>query len=170
MLTVCSTCGTPYDKEEGHGSCPECRPARTESPTRGTRTARGYDNAWVRLSRQARRLQPFCLDCGSPYDLTADHSPEAWRRKAEGKAIRLTDIDVVCRPCNSARGAARGESSNRWGGQGMPAPDELEQRRAGKRRAEADELEHDEADELAAGEGCDGLCEGLCPEHRDPRG
>lgn len=155
MLTVCADCGNPYDKDDGPGTCPECRPARTDPPTKGTRTARGYDNAWGRLSQRARRLQPFCLDCGSPHDLTCDHSPTAWQRKAEGKPIRLEDIDVVCRSCNSARGAARGESSNRWGGQGMPATEELEQ-------LELDPLED---------EGCDGLCEDQCPEHRrNPRG
>jgi 5-methylcytosine-specific restriction protein A len=70
--------------------------------------ARGYDAAWSRLSKRARRLQPFCSDCGSTEDLQADHSPEAWERKAEGLAIRLVDVDVVCGPCNRRRGAARG--------------------------------------------------------------
>ena len=39
---------------------------------------RGYDAEWDRLSRRARRLQPWCSDCGSTEDLQADHLPSAW--------------------------------------------------------------------------------------------
>ena len=162
MLTVCADCGTPYEKD-GRGDCPECRPVQKDPPGRGTRHARGYDAAWTRLSARARRLQPFCLDCGSPYDLTADHSPAAWERRAAGKAIRLEDIDVVCRGCNSARGAARGDAVSHFGGQGKPIPDD-----EGCKPIPDDDDEADDDDD--DDEGCDGLCEGLCPEHRDPRG
>jgi hypothetical protein len=78
--------------------------------TRGDKTSadsRGYDNAWRKLSERARQLQPFCSDCGSTEDLQCDHTPTAWARKAAGKAIRIKDVDVVCGPCNRARGAAR---------------------------------------------------------------
>jgi len=68
----------------------------------------GYDAQWDRLSKRARRMQPFCIDCGSTEDLQADHSPEAWARKAAGKAIRLVDIAVCCGACNRARRQARG--------------------------------------------------------------
>lgn len=67
----------------------------------------GYDAAWQRLSKRARRLQPFCLDCGTDQDLTTDHSREAWRRKAQGKSIRLQDVAVRCRACNTRKGSAR---------------------------------------------------------------
>jgi hypothetical protein len=63
---------------------------------------------WRQLSKRARRAQSFCADCGSLEDLQADHSPEAWARKAAGLPIRLQDIDVVCSECNRRRGAARG--------------------------------------------------------------
>lgn len=59
------------------------------------------------MSKRARRLQPWCSDCGSVEDLTTDHSVAAWERKDAGKAIRLEDVDVVCRSCNSRRGRAR---------------------------------------------------------------
>jgi 5-methylcytosine-specific restriction protein A len=90
-LRPCIGCGLPTPLTR----CPECR---------------GYDHAWDRLSRRARRLQPFCSDCGATEDLQTDHTPEAWARKAAGKPIRLQDIDVVCQDCNIARGAARPES------------------------------------------------------------
>ena len=69
---------------------------------------RGFGTAWDKLSRSARRLQPWCSDCGSTVDLTVDHSPEAWERHEAGLPIRLVDVDVCCRSCNSRRGAARG--------------------------------------------------------------
>lgn len=84
---------------------PPNRSIPTEPPA-----ARGYDQAWRKLSERARKLQPFCTDCGTREDLTADHSPEAWARKAAGKTIRLRDITVLCLPCNVRRGAARGNN------------------------------------------------------------
>jgi 5-methylcytosine-specific restriction enzyme A len=71
---------------------------------------RGYDSRWRKLSARARKLQPWCDDCGDIDDLTADHSPEAWARHDAGKPIRLRDITVVCRACNTLRGKARGRT------------------------------------------------------------
>lgn len=90
----------------------------------GTPHARGYDKAWYRLSRRARRLQPFCEDCGALADLTTDHKPEAWERRAEGKPIRLQDVAVVCRGCNTARGSSRPGSAraSTHGGYASTAP------------------------------------------------
>ena len=96
----CLTCGEPSDRSR----CPDHR----LDDHHQTAHQRGYDSRWRRLSAKARKLQPFCSDCGSVDDLPADHSPEAWRRHAAGKPIRLRDIDVVCGPCNRTRGAARG--------------------------------------------------------------
>ena len=115
LWSTCSECGRPYERETTTGYCDECRPARPRTVRRiapegrrGTDRERGYGAAWRRLSRRARRLQPWCSDCGRTDDLTADHSPEAWRRVALGKPVRLEDIDVVCRWCNADRGPARG--------------------------------------------------------------
>lgn len=98
-LRPCIDCG-----ELGTG--PRCDD-HTLPTTKASRQARGYDAAWQRLSRQARRLQPFCEDCGTTEDLTTDHSSEAWQRKARGLVIRLEDVAVVCRSCNGRRGRAR---------------------------------------------------------------
>ncbi len=103
----CISCGTPSTSTR----CPDCQPAREQQ--RGTARERGYDAAWTRLSARARRLQPFCTDCGSVEQLSADHTPEAWQRRAEGKVIRLEDVAVLCSPCNNRRGAARGPLSSR---------------------------------------------------------
>lgn len=127
LRSVCPGCSTPFIRDTGGGAyCTECRPRnatttarRLTELNRGTRTERGYDNTWLRLSARARKLQPFCSDCGTTDDLTTDHSAEAWRRKEEGKVIRLKDVDVVCRRCNSERGDPR-ESPRHPRGDGGP--------------------------------------------------
>lgn len=103
-LKPCVVCGTP----SGKSRCDAHRP-KDRKPTR---QQRGYDAAWERLSKRARRLQPWCTRCGSVTDLQADHSPEAWERHAAGLPIRLTDISVLCGRCNRAAGAARGHALN----------------------------------------------------------
>ncbi|BBY61157.1 hypothetical protein MSAR_42930 [Mycolicibacterium sarraceniae] len=103
-LRPCLDCGEPT-------SGPRCTEHTID--TKPTAHARGYDAAWTRLSKRARRLQPFCTDCGSTEDLQTDHTPQAWARKAAGKPIRLQDVRVLCGPCNRAAGAARGPSATR---------------------------------------------------------
>ena len=102
-LRTCIVCGEPSEQSR----CSEHRGHRVKISA----TARGYDSSWDRLSAKARKLQPFCSDCGAVNDLQCDHTPEAWQRKAAGKPIRLQDVDVVCGPCNRARGAARGNTA-----------------------------------------------------------
>ena len=118
LKSICPGCGEVVDRDLERGTwCDTCRPKDdgTHEARRGTRHQRGYDNTWARLSKRARQLQPFCEDCGAEDDLTADHSEEAWKRREAGKVIRLKDIAVVCRRCNSERGAARGEkASDQW--------------------------------------------------------
>lgn len=101
LLRPCVECGELSTESR----CPLHPGSSTPIPSA---SARGYDAAWRRLSAKARRAQPFCSDCGATEDLTTDHSPEAWARKARGLAVRLSDVEVVCRSCNSRRGAARG--------------------------------------------------------------
>lgn len=103
MMTPCLDCGEPSDGPR----CPEHRAMDQRQKERPTHTQRGYDAAWERLSRKARRLQRFCTDCGTTEDLTVDHSAEAWRRRAQRLPIRLRDVQVLCRTCNSKKGAAR---------------------------------------------------------------
>lgn len=89
----CLRCGEPTTATY----CPACRPADRRDRTGDPRwTAR-----WRRLSRQARRLQPACSNCGATTDLTTDHrQPIA----AGGPAFpNLTGLDVLCRSCNSTK-------------------------------------------------------------------
>lgn len=118
LWSVCAGCGTVYERHSRSAHCDECRPPRERTvrrimseARRGTGRQRGYDAAWDRLSKRARRRQPFCSDCGREDHLTTDHSPEAWERRAAGLPIRLEDVDVVCVWCNSERGPARGPAA-----------------------------------------------------------
>lgn len=99
----CLKCGEPV-----HGSyCEQHTPTGT---SKRDNQAKGYGWTWQKLSRRARRIQPWCTDCSTIHDLTADHLPEAWRRRDAGLPIRLQDVDVVCRGCNTKRGSARGDT------------------------------------------------------------
>ena len=114
----CLSCGvlTPKNRlnrcERCSAAFTKVQPAR-EQVRRASSSKRGYDSRWRKLSEHARKLQPFCVDCGTTYDLQADHTPEAWARHEEGKPVRLQDIDVVCGDCNRKRGAARGSRATR---------------------------------------------------------
>ena len=104
-MKFCITCGEPSEATRCTEHHRETRQARRGKP-KLTAHQQGYDSRWTRLSKRARKLQPWCTDCGATTELQADHSPEAWERYYAGKAIRLQDIDVVCRDCNNARGQA----------------------------------------------------------------
>lgn len=122
LPSVCPDCGAVFTRDDSKAKCTSCQPVRsTTSPQRerrrGSARARGYDAAWDRLSKRARRLSPLCEDCGTHDDLTTDHSPQAWERRAAGLPIRLRDVSVVCRRCNGERGPARGPDAgqhDRW--------------------------------------------------------
>lgn len=110
----CSLCGE-LTKDT---ICDDCRPDAERQRLKSVQVkrssaARGYTSKWRRLSERARALQPFCSDCGATDDLQADHSPETWERFNRGLPLRITDVDVVCGPCNRRRGAARGATVSR---------------------------------------------------------
>lgn len=91
-MKPCLTCGEPTPDSW----CPDHRPQHDQQQHAADR---GYDWRWRKLSNRARQLQPWCTDCGTTTDLTGDHL--RW------PARTLADIDVVCRRCNSRRGARR---------------------------------------------------------------
>lgn len=100
-LSPCIDCGQPA----AGSRCPDHAADHTRD--RPNFRARYGGNRWDQLSRRARRLQPFCTDCGATDNLACDHLPSAWQRLAAGKVIRLSDVDVVCTPCNNRRGSSR---------------------------------------------------------------
>jgi len=89
----CAVCGAVTD-------APRC-PAHTYTPPlKAPSHLRGYDHNWRKLSKLARSLQPYCSRCHATTDLTCDHL--RW------PALTLQDVDVLCRRCNSIKGAVRG--------------------------------------------------------------
>ena len=101
-MKPCLKCGEPSEGRR----CEICAPPASVLRKTSARE-RGYDAAWDRLSRKARRLQPWCSDCGTEEHLTADHLPGAWEREEAGLPLRLEDVEVVCNDCNVRRGSSR---------------------------------------------------------------
>jgi 5-methylcytosine-specific restriction endonuclease McrA len=60
---------------------------------------RGYDSKWRRLSKELRRLQPWCSFCGLAADLTVDHIVPL----SMGGSNEVSNLRVLCRSCNSGR-------------------------------------------------------------------
>lgn len=82
--------------------CPTCqsRHDQDHEQRRGTRQQRGYDNAWLRLSRLVlERDGHVCTYCGGVAD-TADHVLPRYR----GGGDDLGNLVAACRRCNSAKG------------------------------------------------------------------
>lgn len=84
--------------------CPSCK--RRANRRRGTPASRGYGPDWQVLSRRARRLQPWCTFCGATDDLTVDHVVPLAQTGTQVRPT-LADVQVLCRSCNSTKGASR---------------------------------------------------------------
>ncbi len=83
----CLSCG---DLTPTGTYCTDCKP-----PDKSSATARGYDWQWTKLSRRARRLQPFCSVCNGTTDLQADHS----QKRGDG---RTPDCPSACKTSTSS--------------------------------------------------------------------
>lgn len=81
--------------------CSGCKPpAPPKVRPRGHPHANG--GAWKRISKAARKAQPFCLDCGRTDKLHADHIiPYSVRPDL---ALEQLNITVRCEVCNGRRG------------------------------------------------------------------
>jgi 5-methylcytosine-specific restriction protein A len=96
----CLDCTALIDVGSRCRSCKAALQARRDA-RRGTPSQRGYDSAWVTVSKRARQQQGWCSNCGATYDLTADHIVplRLGGTSDEGNVI------VLCRSCNGAKGA-----------------------------------------------------------------
>ena len=102
MKRPCLDCGVLIDKAR------RCRAYESQyQRQRGSPTRRGYDSAWVRVSERAREEQPWCTQCGRvgtrANPLGADHVVPL----AHGGVSMADNVVVLCRECNSAKGARR---------------------------------------------------------------
>ena len=99
LARPCLDCQRPTRQGSRCATCAQVHDAAYErTRLRGTRTQRGYSNTWLRRSRAAIRQQPWCSACGGTNDLTADHVVPL------SKGGDGTDVQVLCRACNSRRG------------------------------------------------------------------
>ena len=124
VLRPCLTCGelSPNSRCEQHTREHRAGREREQYRRKGRRTrASGHDDAsWRRLSKRARKLQPWCNLCGRRADeledyerLELDHLPSAWDKYEHNKPILLTDVQVLCNTCNNKLGSSR-PGSERW--------------------------------------------------------
>ncbi|EHB54778.1 HNH endonuclease [Mycolicibacterium rhodesiae JS60] len=96
-LKPCVVCGTPATGSRCH-----------DHRLKNNRTARrshgqaAHDPRWRALSAEARRQQPWCDDCDSSSDLTADHIIP--KSVAPELVHAIENVAVRCRSCNSLRG------------------------------------------------------------------
>lgn len=106
---ACGDCGVPCTGEhlrrgEAH-RCPEHALAarRRRDAARPHRRARGYSRRFDELRAVLVARQPWCTACGATEDLTADHIVPLSRTVVT--PITIDDLQVLCRRCNSSRGA-----------------------------------------------------------------
>ena len=90
---TCIDCGTIADNTR----CPDCR-------TRVDRTKRAkrpdlHNATHRRIRRDAIAAHPWCARCNATSDLTLDHV---------APASTLLGFQVLCRSCNSSKGARTG--------------------------------------------------------------
>ena len=91
---TCIDCGTLADATR----CDDCR-------TRANRVKKAkrpdlHTAAWRKLRAEAISAQPWCTRCRATGDLTLDHV-------VAGSTVG--GVQVLCRPCNSSKGAGAGE-------------------------------------------------------------
>lgn len=98
--TLCR-CGSPRAAGQ---PCPRCGGGRRQQDrARGTRTQRGYDNAWLRFSAAYLRANPlcvFCLERGITTAATEVHHRVKLRERSDLK-FEPSNLAAACKPCHS---------------------------------------------------------------------
>src|SRR5690348_3942229 len=94
-------CGKHHVTRQGY--CPD------KERRRGSASSRGYDYQHQQLRLLAIRQQPWCSQCGSTEDLTADHIIP----RSKGGRNVLSNYKVLCRSCNSSKGGGEGVDRER---------------------------------------------------------
>ena len=119
-MKPCLDCGTLSDRNR----CLDHRRERRQQKElrhveiHGERRQRAEghsETAWIKLSRRARSLQEFCIDCRRTAQelaavgerLEADHLPSAWFKYYRRQPMTLADVEITCGACNRARGSSR---------------------------------------------------------------
>lgn len=106
----CLDCGRNTTNGSRCKECEQAREARRRAAyerrnPRPSPSARGYTRQWRAQVKAAIARQPFCSVCGHPGSpdnpLTGDHVTP----RAQGGAGSGDNIQVLCRRCNSRKGA-----------------------------------------------------------------
>jgi 5-methylcytosine-specific restriction endonuclease McrA len=96
----CLECSAPCNpgKRQG-GRCPTCY-RQAQRLRNAIRTQ--YTGDWPAIRRALLAAHPWCEKCHATTDLTVDHV----RSVARGGTHARHNLQVLCRPCNSRKGAA----------------------------------------------------------------
>lgn len=101
-MRPCIECGRVTEQSR----CPDHQRPTIRSKDTRRRKSKGqaaYDPVWRKLSTQARRASPFCIDCGAVDDLTADHIIP--KSVAPELVHAIENVAVRCRTCNTRKGS-----------------------------------------------------------------
>lgn len=85
--------------------CDQCQSLvnKIKEGKRPSRSQRGYDARWTKLSKQLREIHPWCKECGSTKDLTVDHIIPLSDLHPSLR-YEISNLQVLCRRCNSSKG------------------------------------------------------------------
>jgi 5-methylcytosine-specific restriction protein A len=99
MTTRCLDCGTPCTPtRDARGRCRTCY-LRGQRLRNAVRTH--YTGHWPSIRRALLAAHPWCENCRAYEDLTVDHIIPV----AQGGSHARHNLQVLCRPCNSRKGA-----------------------------------------------------------------
>jgi 5-methylcytosine-specific restriction endonuclease McrA len=107
-VRLCRYCSRITTEGRWHDECNRAyqrEKSRRRRAANGTTSQRGYDAVHRKLGMIAIARHPYCADCGSTDDLTADHVVPT----SQGGKNVMSNYEVRCRRCNSSR-AARNET------------------------------------------------------------
>jgi len=98
----CTTCQHAYDQRQA--TYLERAERQAADKRRGTSTQRGYDWTWRTMSARLIKQHPWCTHCGHDGTMSNPLTTDHIIPKAQGGTDKLSNLQVLCRRCNSAKG------------------------------------------------------------------